>query len=101
MKTMKLLFTLLFVAGFATIGFGQLTTATAPHNFAGESWNPGINAGTGTNELCAACHVPHDGVTTGNTSGLLWNQLISTQTFDMYVSPGVLTGEANVNGSSL
>ena len=36
MKTMKLLFTLLFVAGFAAVGFGQINGSS--HDFEAEAW---------------------------------------------------------------
>jgi len=76
MKTMKLLFTLLFIAAFATVGFGQNIVGSA-HDFSADAWNS-------SGEICIACHTPHNASTTVNTA--LWNHDETVATFTLYSS---------------
>lgn len=86
MKTMRLLFTLLFVTAFASYSFGQGIDGSA-HDFEGVSWNS-------TGEICIACHTPHDG-DTDIAESPLWNHTLTTQTFTEYTSTtmNAVTGE--------
>jgi len=79
MKTMKLLFTLLFVAGFATVGFGQGIDGSA-HDFVGTAWYGAED------EICIACHTPHNSETSV-TNAPLWNHQLSVATYTTYTSP--------------
>lgn len=76
MKTMRLLFTLLFVAAFAMVGFGQGIITGSAHDFSNDAWNT-------TGEICITCHTPHNGMETG---AVLWNHTITTASFDVYSS---------------
>lgn len=73
MKTTRLLFTLLFIAAFSTVGFGQIT-GTA-HDFSSDTWNT-------SGEICIVCHTPHNGTTVLNAP--LWNHETTTATFTLY-----------------
>ncbi len=77
MKSMKLLFTLLFVAAIATVGFGQGITGSA-HDFSTKNWN---NSG----EICIVCHTPHSADITVSDAPL-WNHEVTTATFTIYAS---------------
>lgn len=79
MKKIRLLFTLLFVAAFASLSFGQIT-GTA-HDFSGEIWSGG--------EICIACHTPHDG-DMSIPGAPLWNHEVSTATFTLYTGGGTM-----------
>lgn len=76
MKSIKLFFTLMFVAAFATFSMGQITGTS--HDFSAEGWN-------GTGEICIVCHTPHNGNTTISDAPL-WNHGITTATFTVYSS---------------
>ncbi len=78
MKSMKLLFTLLFVAAIATVGFGQI--ANSAHDFSGENWN---NNGNG--QICVVCHTPH-GADISVSDAPLWNHEVTTASFTPYTS---------------
>ena len=79
MKKMRLLFTLLIAAAFASLSFGQIT-GTA-HDFSGEAWSGG--------EICIACHTPHDG-DMSIPGAPLWNHEVSTATFTLYTGGGTM-----------
>jgi predicted CXXCH cytochrome family protein len=83
MKSMKLLFTFLFIAAFATVGLGQITGSA--HDFKGQSWNS-------SGEICIVCHTPHNAMTTsGALAAPLWNHRESTaSSFTPYASTGTL-----------
>ena len=98
MKSMKLLFTLLFVAAFATVGLGQV--AGTAHNLSAvvtDANMPGSFAG----EICAACHIPHGSLV--GTGELLWSSAIPVAgTFTMYTSATYPTaGDLTATGVSL
>ena len=63
----------------------------SPHDFSADAWNQRQG------EMCRTCHVPHDhgrtlAIQAGiETSGLLWNHLLSSVTYTLYSSP-TLTG---------
>lgn len=90
MKTMKILFTLVFVAAFSTVGFGQITGSA--HDFSGFTWSGG--------EICIACHTPHnaDG-TVPNVP--LWNhELSAVATYTLYSSNTLNATMGQPSGSS-
>jgi predicted CXXCH cytochrome family protein len=74
MKKMKLLFTFLFVAAIATVGFPQITGSA--HDFSGETWSGG--------EICIACHTPHNGAAVAGA--VLWHHKLTTASFTPYTS---------------
>jgi predicted CXXCH cytochrome family protein len=74
MKSMKLLFTFLYVAAFASVGFGQITGTK--HDFHAQAWSGG--------EICKACHTPHNGKAV--TGAVLWNHRVTTATYTTYTS---------------
>ncbi|MEN8155445.1 MAG: cytochrome c3 family protein [Bacteroidota bacterium] len=80
MKTMKLLFTLLFAFAIASVGFGQNIAGSA-HDMGGELWNA-------SGEICILCHTPHNAVT---TEAVLWNHGVTVSAFTTYTS-GTLNG---------
>jgi len=75
MKTLKLLFSLIFIAAFASVGFGQITGSA--HDLSGEAWNT-------TTEICIVCHTPHNG--SGAVGAVLWNHAETVATFTVYAS---------------
>ena len=80
MKLMKLLFTLLFVVAFATVGFGQNMEGTA-HDFR-------LASGWNTNgEYCKICHTPHSYNTAASP---LWNRDLTLTTFTPYPTGGTM-----------
>ena len=80
MKTLRLLFTLLFVAAFASFSFGQISGSA--HDMSGETWNA-------SGEICIVCHTPHNAVAV--TGAVLWNHGVTVATFTTYTS-GTLDG---------
>ncbi len=77
MKSIKLLFTLLFVVGFISIGFGQGEITGSAHDFSGGfTWNT-------NGEICNVCHAPHNNKAAVAGSPL-WNHSRTTETFIMY-----------------
>ncbi|MCD4736825.1 MAG: cytochrome c3 family protein [Bacteroidales bacterium] len=79
MKSMRLIFTLVLVASFATIGMGQTIVGTL-HDFSLTGW---------ADEICIACHTPHDGDQTV-LDAPLWNHEVTTQAFIPYSGTGTL-----------
>ncbi|MCF6357078.1 MAG: cytochrome c3 family protein [Draconibacterium sp.] len=77
MKSMKLLFTLLFVAAIATVGFGQGIYGSA-HDFSTKNWNT-------SGEICIVCHTPH-GADVTVADAPLWNHQLTSATFTVYTS---------------
>ncbi|MEN8251519.1 MAG: cytochrome c3 family protein [Bacteroidota bacterium] len=93
MKNLRLLFTLLFVAAFATVGFGQNIAGSA-HDFSGATWNTSIG-----DQICIVCHTPHNA--TPVSGAVLWNRLETAATFTPYTS-GTMTATAGApSGTSL
>ena len=89
---MRLLFTLLFVAAFATVGFGQGIDGTA-HDFEAQSW---------TTEVCAACHTPHASATDAVVGAPLWNHQISVKAdFTPYASSTITATMGQPGGTSM
>lgn len=77
MKKMKFLFTLLFVAAFASYSFGQIT-GTA-HDFSGAGWNS-------SGEICIACHTPHNADATVANAPLWNHELSAVVSYTLYSS---------------
>lgn len=78
MKTMKLLFTLLFVAAFASLSFGQNIVGSA-HDFTDGTWFTPTN-----DEICIACHTPHNGDGTVDEAPLWNHEVTATVAFTLY-----------------
>ncbi len=98
MKKVKLILSLIAVFVFAGNSLGQIS-GTA-HNLAGDISDanmPGSFAG----EICAACHIPHNGVNAAGT--VLWSQtLAAAGAFTMYTSGTMPTGgDLSVTSESL
>ncbi|MEN8250880.1 MAG: cytochrome c3 family protein [Bacteroidota bacterium] len=89
MKTMKLLFTLLLVAGFATVGFGQI--AGTSHDMSGELWNA-------EGEICIVCHTPHNALA---SNAPLWNRAATSATFTVYSGTTLNATVGQPTGQSL
>ncbi len=90
MKTMKLLFTLLFVATFATVGLGQVGIENSLHDFSTTDWANG--------EICIACHTPHNGNPTAGA--VLWNHDLTVTAFTVYDNTVSGTMDATVGQPS-
>ena len=93
MKTMRLLFTLLFVAAFATVGFGQITGSA--HDFRSETWHSGAGA-----EICIVCHTPHNSDIT-IPEAPLWNHDNTGATFQPYSGTTLNAAVGQPTGESL
>jgi len=95
MKTMKLLFTLLFVAGFAAVGSGQTIVGSA-HDLSGASWNT-----SDSSQICIVCHTPHNAMSIGSmASAVLWNHDTSTTAYQTYTSTTLTGTFTDISGVS-
>ncbi|PLX12489.1 MAG: hypothetical protein C0597_13245, partial [Marinilabiliales bacterium] len=79
----KLLLLTTFLIAITAFSYGQVVTGS-PHDLSGavsDANMPGSFAG----EVCAACHIPHNGVNAAGT--VLWSQTIPVAGgFTMYSS---------------
>lgn len=80
MKSIKLFFTIMFVAAITTVSLGQTIVGSA-HDFSAQGW--------GTTEICEACHTPHNADLTVVESPL-WNHAVTGETFQPYTGSGTL-----------
>jgi predicted CXXCH cytochrome family protein len=87
MKSMKLLFTFLFIATFATVSLGQITGSK--HDFSTATWNTATGKQSTGKQICIICHTPHNSITTV-TNAPLWNHRLSTSTYTPYASGGTM-----------
>lgn len=86
----------MFVA-LAVVGFGQVSTT--PHNLVGDITDAQM-PGSFTGEICAACHIPHNGVNAEGT--VLWSQEIPVAgSFTMYYSGTMTAGDLAITSESL
>jgi predicted CXXCH cytochrome family protein len=88
MKMIKFLFTLLFVATIATVGFAQITGTK--HDFKAQAWSGG--------EICKACHTPHNAKAV--TGAVLWNHRVSVATYTTYTSSTMNATMGQPDGTS-
>lgn len=93
---MKLLFTLLLVAAFTSVSFGQILGSK--HDFKADV---NMNANSGTTDHCFTCHAPHNNSNDPATTGidLLWNQTITAESFTMYPSGAATTINGTIDAS--
>ncbi len=90
MKTLKSLFVLILVTGFATIGFGQ-SIIGSDHDFSSKAWSGG--------QICIACHTPHDADVSVAESPL-WNHEVTSTVFTIYSSNTLDATVGQPGGSS-
>lgn len=67
------------------------TIVGTKHDFSASGWSG--------NEICVACHTPHNS-DTGVTDAPLWNHNLSTQTYSLYASPTLNATTAQPTGTS-
>lgn len=92
-----LILTTMFVA-LATLSFGQVVTGS-PHDLSGAVSDANM-PGSFSGEVCAACHIPHNGVNSAGT--VLWSQTIpASGGFTMYYSGTMSAGDLSVTSESL
>lgn len=88
--------TTMFIA-LATLSFGQVSGT--PHNLT-TVIAAGDMPGSFTGQICAACHIPHNGVNTAGT--VLWSQTIpAAGGFTMYSSGTMTAGDLSITSESL
>lgn len=73
------------IAATLALGGGLLLAASAnavitgsAHDFSGSGWTPG-------NQICVACHTPHNAMAV--TDAPLWNHELSVATYTLYSTP--------------
>lgn len=67
------------VAGLFIAGTASAQIVGSPHDFSGETWNPG-------GEICIVCHTTHNSITTVSEAPL-WNHDLTGATFIPYDTP--------------
>ncbi|PLX18534.1 MAG: hypothetical protein C0599_12185 [Salinivirgaceae bacterium] len=91
------LLTSMFVA-IVTFSFGQAVTGS-PHDLSGDLTDAQM-PGSFTGQICAACHIPHNGVNSAGT--VLWSQTIpAAGGFTMYSSGTMAAGDLAITSESL
>ncbi|MCP4682022.1 MAG: cytochrome c3 family protein [Desulfobacterales bacterium] len=83
---MKKLLVLLTVALIWTVGTAPLSYAQiagTSHDFSGEGWSGGYD------EICSACHTPHN-ADTSVTNAPLWDHVLTTAAYTVYTNPATL-----------
>ena len=86
MKHLKTIAAVICLTAFAQLTFGQGTIVGSAHDFSGKAW-------TSNNEICVACHTPHNALAV--TDAPLWNHNSTNATFTLY-SNSTFNGSASI-----